>query len=57
MEFKIVKKSYTKKKKLMLYIDREVLDVLDDMEPTSITVQEKIRQILKEYCSDDLGGL
>jgi len=57
MEFKIVKKSYTKKKKLMLYIDREVLDVLDDMQPTTITVQEKIRQILKEYCIDDLGGL
>ena len=57
MEFKIVKKSYTKKKKLMLYIDKEVLDVLDDMQPTTITVQEKIRQILKEYCIDDLGGL
>lgn len=58
MQFKEVKKSYTKKRKLMLYIEKDVCDQLDDMEPHTITIQEKVRQIVKNFLDDDgMGGL
>lgn len=57
MDFKEVKKSYTKKRKLMLYIDKDICELIDDMQPNTITVQEKIRQILQEFVTDDMGGL
>ena len=57
MDFKVVKKSFTKKRKLMLYIDKSVCDQLDDMPPNTITVQEKVRQIVKNFLDDDMGGL
>ena len=59
MDFLPIKKSFTKKKKLMLWIDMEIIDTLDSMKPPHITIQEAIRQILKNFIEDgdELGGL
>ena len=59
MDFLEVKKTQTKKKKLMLWIDRELIEKLDEIKPAKITTQEAIRQIVKGFIEDAeaLGGL
>ena len=60
MELREVKKTHSKKKKLMLWIDTELVEALDVMKPPAITVQECIRQIIAHYVNesdDELEGL
>jgi hypothetical protein len=59
MEFRTVKRSFSKKKKLMLFIDEELIEKLEKMKPIEITNQEAIRQIVRDFIEDYemLGGL
>lgn len=60
MEFTPVKKTKRPKVKMMLWLEADVKDSLESLQPTNITVQEKIRQIIDLYLEegfDDLGGL
>ena len=59
VEFRDVKKSRTKKRKLMLWVDESLCSQIEQMKPPSITLQEAIRQVLKYYVQDDalLEGL
>ena len=59
MEFKDVKKTHTKKRKLMLWVDESLCNQIEELKPPSITLQEAIRQVLKFYVQDDalLEGL
>lgn len=53
-DFKMIKRSKQKKKKLMLWIDQEVVDSFELMEPTNITTQEKMRQVLRHFVDHGL---
>ena len=59
MEFRTIKRSFSKKKKLMLFIDEELIEKLEKMKPIEITNQEAIRQIVRDFIEDHemLGGL
>jgi hypothetical protein len=59
MDFKIKKRSHSNKKKLMLWIDQDLIDRLEGIKPDEITVQEAIRQLTEEYVTDfeALGGV
>lgn len=59
MDFKSVKRSHSKKKKIMLYIDESLIDSIEAIKPIEITVQEAIRQICRDFIEDTdaMGGL
>ena len=59
MEFEDVRKTRTKKKKMMLWIDRDLIERLDELKPPRITTQEAIRQVIKSFVEDSesMGGL
>lgn len=58
-EMKHIKRSLAKKKKLMLWVDLEDIEYLETIEPRTITVQSKIRQILQNFreTDGDIGAL
>ena len=51
--FHIVRRSKQRKTKLMLLVDNEVLDALRALPPSEISVQEKIRQVLRNFVEDN----
>lgn len=57
--FKQVKRTTTKKKKLMLWVDNSLIEEIESLKPRGITTQEAIRQILAYYVEETkaLNGL
>lgn len=57
--FKSVKKNKKPKRRLMLYIDQEMIDDIDSLKPRGLTTQEAIRQILAYHIEETktLNGL
>ncbi len=53
--FKLIKRSKQKKKKLMLWIDVDIVGVFEEMHPQNITVQEKMRQVLRHFADGGMG--
>ena len=53
MDFYSVKKTKTKKVNMMLWFDENDRDRLENLEPHDITVQTKIRQIIKAFLDGD----
>jgi hypothetical protein len=59
MRFQDIKRTKVPKKKLMLWVDQDIVDKIEELKPPSITVQEAIRQVLNHYVNEDdyLEGL
>ena len=59
MRFQDIKRTKVPKKKLMLWVDQDIIDKIEELKPPSITVQEAIRQVLNHYVNEDdyLEGL
>lgn len=55
IEFSPIKRTRSKKAKVMLLLDEYDRDRLMELDPVGVTVQEKIRQIIKAFLEDDLG--
>jgi len=53
MEFAPIHRTGTQKIKLMLWMDKRDKDKLHSLKPYNVTVQEKIRQILKAFLEGD----
>ena len=49
IEFLNIKRTTTSKKKLMLWINTDICEAFEGMPPAGITVQEKMRQVLKHF--------
>jgi len=54
MDFLQIKKTSSRKRKMMLWIDEDLVSKLELMPPVDITVQEKIRQIVKGFMEEDV---
>lgn len=52
MDFRVVKKSHTKKKKLMLWVEEALIEKIDMIKPNEITTQEAMRQLLEDKISE-----
>ena len=64
VDFVPIKRTKTKKAKIMLYLDEYDKERMDDLPPYDVTTQEKIRQLIKAFLDrgelgigDDLEGL
>ncbi len=55
IDFVPIKRTGTKKRKLMLWVDEYDVERMEQLEPVNITVQEKIRQMVKTFL--DSGNL
>jgi hypothetical protein len=53
IEFNYVKRSPSKKRKMMLWIEETVIDRIENAKPNEITSQEAIRQLLV-YALDEI---
>lgn len=49
LEFQNIKRTTTTKKKLMLWINIDICEAFEGMSPPGVTVQEKMRQVLKHF--------
>ena len=49
MDFMNIKRSTSDKKKLMLWIGTDIVETFEAMDPAGITVQEKMRQVLRHF--------
>lgn len=49
LEFQNIKRTTTTKKKLMLWINIDICEAFEAMDPPGVTVQEKMRQVLKHF--------
>ena len=49
LEFQNIKRTTTTKKKLMLWINIDICEAFEGMDPPGVTVQEKMRQVLKHF--------
>jgi hypothetical protein len=54
MMFAPIKRTRSKKAKVMLLLDEYDRDRLMELSPVSVTVQEKIRQIIKAFLDEDI---
>lgn len=52
MEFQNLKRTSSRKKKMMLYIEESLCDAIDEIKPPEITTQEAIRQICQDFITD-----
>lgn len=52
MDFRIVRKSHSKKRKLMLWVEEALIEKIDMVKPAEITTQEAMRQLLEDKISE-----